>query len=240
MVEVSIVAPTMYEERAPEIAREIFRVFGKGVEVIIVDKSAAHYRKRFAKTGAKVIVQRSKGYESALMEGFRIAKGTRVLASIDPDGTYFVKDLKRVIDEADRGNYDFVSGNRSGCSDEAMRPYLKFGNRALAIIFDMMFLQRLGDVFSGSFAIKRSAFDAMRNVKPYHAGTIFFEMELSKRGFRLKNIPIGYGPRHGTKSKITKYKVVYGFQVFWGILKSRFGESAELIGSMFRGRFGSS
>ncbi|HUC38549.1 MAG TPA: hypothetical protein VL944_00265, partial [Candidatus Acidoferrum sp.] len=98
--------------------------------------------------------------------------------------------------------------------------------------------QRMRDVFSGSFAIKRKAFDTIRNVKTYHAGTIFFEMELAKRGFRLKNIKVSYMPRVGTKSKLAKYKVVYGFQVFMGILKSRFGETSELIADMLKSRFG--
>ena len=54
MVEVSIIAPTMYEERAPEIAKEIFKVFGKEVELIIVDKSSLGYRRLFKGTGARV------------------------------------------------------------------------------------------------------------------------------------------------------------------------------------------
>ncbi len=238
MVEVSIVAPTMHEERAPAIAREISRVFGERAEVIIVDKSAPGYRKRFRKTGARVMIQKAKGYEDAIMQGFRSAKGTRVLASIDPDGTYFVKDLKRIVEECDSGNYDFISGDRSGCSDEAMLPHLKFGNKVMALIFDILFLQRMADVFSGSFAMKRSAFDAIKHVKPYHAGTIFFEMELAKRGFRLKNMRISYEPRVGTKSKLAKSKVVYGFKTFREMLKVRGRETRLLLADMFRGRFG--
>ena len=238
MVEVSIVAPTMHEERAPEITKEIFKVFGKNVEVIIVDKSNRPYRRLFRKTGAKVIVQRTKGYEGAVMEGFRAARGTKVLASIDPDGTYSVRDLKRVVDAVVRGSYDFVSGDRSGCSNEAMLPHLKLGNFVLAVVFDLLFLQRMRDVFSGSFAMKRAAFDSIRNVKTYHSGTLLFEMELAKRHYRLKNVHVSYEPRRGTESKLAKSKVVYGFKTFREMLNVRGREAYHIISEMIEGRFG--
>ena len=238
MVEVSIIAPTMREERAPEVVKEIFKVFGNDVELIIVDKSDLTYRRLFKGTGAKVKVQRSKGYEYAIMEGFAVAEGTRVLASIDPDGTYLVSDLKRVVDEVKRGGADFASGNRSGCSLEAMEPYLKLGNFLFAMAFDVLFLQRMKDVFSGSFAMSRDAFESIRKVKPYYSGTLFFEMELAKRRFRLRNVHVSYGPRRGTKSKLAKSKTVYASRVLASILRDRWKEASYLLSELFRGRFG--
>ncbi len=238
MVEVSIIAPTMYEERAPEIAKEIFKVFGKGVELIIVDKSDLSYKRLFSGTGAKVVAQKSKGYEYAIMEGFAVAKGMKVLASIDPDGTYSVRDLKRIVDAVKRGDADFVSGDRSGCSTEAMEPYIKFGNFLFAVGFDALFLQGLKDVFSGSFAMKRNAFEIIRHVRPYYSGTLFFEMELAKRGLRLRNMHVSYEPRVGTKSKLAKSKTMYATRVLRSILRDRYSEGAALLSNMFRGRFG--
>ncbi len=233
---ISIVAPTMNEEMAPRIVRELFREFGNGVEVIVVDKSSPAYRKQFAGSGARVVVQKRKGYEDAIMQGFRMARGTAVLASIDPDGTYSVRDLRRVVDEVKSGRYDFVSGSRSGCSNEAMKPYIKLGNRLFALLFDLLFLKSMGDVFSGSFAMSRKSFELIRHIDPYQAGTIFFEMELAKRGCSMRNLHVSYAPRVGTKSKLARYKVVYGTKVFAGVLRSRFGESLSLLSGLFRGR----
>ena len=237
MPEVSIIAPTMNEERAPNIARELFRLFGSDIEVIIVDKSDSNYRKRFDRTGVKIVVQKSKGYEYAIMEGFRTAKGTRVLASIDPDGTYSVKDLRKIVEAVKNGEADFVSGDRSGCSTEAMEPYLKFGNFLFAMAFDVLFLQRMKDVFSGSFAISRNAFESIRKVNPYYSGTLFFEMELAKRHFRLRNAHVSYEPRRGTKSKLAKSKTVYASKVMVNILKDRWKQASYLLSELFRGRF---
>ncbi|MCL4379662.1 MAG: glycosyltransferase [Candidatus Marsarchaeota archaeon] len=237
MAEISIIAPTIKEERAPEIAKEIFKVFGKGIELIIVDKSDTHYRKLFRGTGATVRIQKSKGYEYAIMEGFSIAKGTKVLASLDPDGTYAVRDLKRVVDAVKSGKADFASGDRSGCSFEAMGPYLKLGNFLFAVGFDVLFLQRMKDVFSGSFAMSREAFESIRNVRPYYSGTLFFEMELAKRGFRLRNVPVLYAPRIGTVSKLAKSKTVYASRVLASILRDRWREASYLLSELFEGRF---
>ncbi len=238
MVEVSIIAPTMYEERAPEIAREIFRVFGRSVELIVIDKSDLSYKRLFGGTGARVVAQKSKGYEYAIMEGLAVAKGTRVLASLDPDGTYSVKDLKRIVGAVKRGDADFVSGDRSGCPAEAMDPYIKLGNFLFAMGFDLLFLQRLRDVFSGSFAMTREAYEQIRHVKPYYSGTLFFEMELAKRGLHLKNVPVSYVPRRGTKSKIAKSKTIYATKVLGSILRDRWNEGSSLLSNMVKGRFG--
>ncbi len=237
MVEISIIAPTMNEEHAPETVREIFRIFGKDVEVIVVDKSGPSYKKLFKKTGVKFIRQKSRGYEGAIMEGFAKASGTSVLASIDPDGTYSVSDLKRIVYAAKTQTYDFISGDRTGCSLEAMPRYIKFGNFMLALAFDILFLKRMKDVLNGSFAMKRYAFDAIKNISPYHAGTIFFEMELAKKGFRMKNIRISYKPRIGSESKIAKSKTRYGLKVLLGIGRGRAKESASILSEMFRKRF---
>ncbi len=238
MVEVSIIAPTMMEERAPEVVKEIFKVFGSDVELIIVDKSDLTYRRLFKGTGAKVKVQKSKGYEYAIMEGFSLAKGTKVLASLDPDGTYLVSDLKRVVDAVKRRDADFASGNRADCSFEAMQPYLKLGNFLFAMAFDVLFLQRMRDVFSGSFAMSRHAFESIKRVKPYYSGTLFFEMELAKRRFRLRNVRISYEPRRGTKSKLAKSKTVYASRVLTSILRDRWMQASYLLSELFRGRFG--
>ncbi len=237
MAEVSIITPTMNEERAPEIAKEIFKVFGNDVELIVVDKSDKHYRKLFKGTGARVKVQKSKGYEYAIMEGFAVSTGTKVLASLDPDGTYQVKDLKRVVDAVKRGKADFASGDRSGCSFEAMGPYLKLGNFLFAAGFDVLFLQRMKDVFSGSFAMSREAFESIRSIKPYYSGTLFFEMELAKKGFRLRNVHISYEPRIGTVSKLAKSKTIYASKVLANILRDRWKEASYLLSELFEGRF---
>ncbi|MGC8567961.1 MAG: glycosyltransferase family 2 protein [Candidatus Micrarchaeia archaeon] len=211
MHKLSIIVPTKNEENGPKIVRELMEAFGDGTEIIVVDKSNDEYYEALAKTKATVIRQRSQGYENAIMEGFAIASGD-ILASLDADGTYSVEDLKKVVNalESDE-RYDFVSGSRFGnMSKDAMEWHLKFGNIMLAKIFNLLYKQNMHDVLSGSFAMTRRAYEKIKNIEAYRAGTIFFEIEIIRKGYKIKDIPISYRARAGTKSKITKAKPVYG------------------------------
>ncbi len=208
----SVIVPTKDEKSAPSVIAGIYKTLGKDTEVIVVDKSSDEYRAPLQKTGARVLEQTTHGYENALMEGFLAAKGS-ILATIDADGTYTVDDLKKVVDElAGQEEYAFVSGSRmEKKTSDAMTTSIAFGNGFITWLFNFLYRSSMKDVLSGSFAMKREAFDSMRDEAPYRAGTVFFEIELVRRGYKIKNISIDYSARAGTASQITRSKPFYGF-----------------------------
>lgn len=209
----SIIVPTKDEPSAPSTIRELRRAFGSGAEILVVDKSDERHLKELRSTGAKVMIQTSTGYEAALMEGFRAARG-EVIATIDPDGTYSVSDFKRVVEKVRSGASDFASGNRFGdLKSGAMSTHIALGNRFLTWLFRQLYHKEIHDGLSGSFAMTRKAFDSIRDEEEYRAGTLFFEIELARRGFKLIDIPISYRPRVGSASKIAKVKPVYGLNI---------------------------
>ncbi len=210
----SVIVPTMNEEHAPSIIRQIYSELGRDTEIIVIDKSMPKMRKPLKDTGAKVVVQETTGYENALMEGFRMAKG-EIIASMDPDGTYEVGDLKKVVNELKNDKeFAFIGGSRLERADkDSMTPTIRFGNRFLAGWFNFLYRSRMGDVMNGIFAMKRDAFDTIRYLDAYRAGTPFFEIELVRRGFKIRSIPISYRPRSGSKSKISKVKPFYGVTI---------------------------
>jgi glycosyltransferase involved in cell wall biosynthesis len=213
MVSLSIIAPTMNEPTAPKTIRDLIRAFGRSAEIIVVDKSSEANRRQLVKTGAKVIKQESTGYENALMDGFRAANGS-IISTIDPDGTYSVEDFKRVVSAVRSGRADFVSGNRFGKLHEgAMTTSIALGNKFLTWLYRRLYKEEIHDVLSGSFAMTRKAFEAIRKEETYRAGTLFFEIELARRGFKLIDIPINYHPRVGSVSKISKAKPIYGMNI---------------------------
>ena len=213
MPELSIIAPTMNEPDAPKTILELVRSFGKSAEIIVIDKSNEKNRKELVRTGARVITQSSSGYENALMEGFRAARGG-IISTIDPDGTYSVEDFRRVVSAVASGKADFVSGNRFGKLHRgAMTPTIAFGNKFLTWLYRLLYKQRIHDGLSGSFAMTRKAFESIREEETYRAGTLFFEIELARRGFKLVDIPISYRPRVGSTSQISRAKPVYGMNI---------------------------
>jgi glycosyltransferase involved in cell wall biosynthesis len=217
----SIIVPTKNEATAPRVINELYSKLGKDIEIIIVDKSEPKLREPLYATGAKIIEQKSKGYTAALMEGFLAAHGD-IISTIDPDGTYSVDDFKKVVETLEIGDADFISGDRSSNKD-AIGSYLRFGNKFLTFLFNTLYKQRMHDALSGSFVMRRSAFDSIRSVKPgsNRAGTLFFEAALALHGQRIKEIPITYTERQGSKPQVTKSKPLLGIKIAFYTLKMR-------------------
>ncbi len=227
---VSVILPTIEEKAAFGIIDEIRKLM-PGSEIIVVDKSGEEYKKRIRAKGVTLVSQKSKGYENALMEGFASAHGS-LLATIDPDGTYEPEDLRKVVEAMVNQDADMVLGNRlHGKNKKVMEGYISFGNKNLAGIYNTLHKSKLHDVMPGIFAMRRQVFEAIREVEPYRAGTLFFIMEASKKGYnKMIDVPINYHERpEGTDSKLAKSKVVYGMGVAGHIIRSARDYSPLLI-----------
>ncbi len=210
---VSVVIPTVEEKSVFLLVKQIRKLLGKGTEIIIVDKSSDAYFRKLKATGAKVIRQRGRGVENAIIIGLREAKG-EYLASIDADGTHDPQGLVTGLRMAERGEADMVLGNRmSGLSHGSMQFYIRFGNWILSWLFSSLYHTKIHDVLTGLFVMKREAFEEIRKIEPYRAGIAFFAIELARRGYSVKETGIKYYVRKYGESKLTKSKFAYGFNV---------------------------
>lgn len=226
---VSVVIPTMNEESIFKLVGQIKNLLGRDTEIIIVDKSSDAYFKRLRTTGARVIRQRSKGVENAVMMGLRAANG-KYIASIDADGTHDPKGLVEALKMVESGKADFVLGNRMrGLSKGSMQRYIRFGNMMLSWLYSNLYHARVHDVLTGLFVMKREAFDEIRNIEPYRAGIAFFAIELARRGYSVKEVDIKYYKRAYGESKLTRSKFAYGFNVASHIVRQLRDYSPLLI-----------
>ncbi len=210
---ISVVIPTIEEESVFGLVKDIRRLLGSGTEIIIVDKSSRQYRIRLRSTGARIVHQRDRGVENAIMLGLRAANGG-ILASIDADGTHDISGLASGVRKIESGKTDMVLGNRMGHLEKgAMNPYIIAGNAFLSLLFSVLYRERVHDVLTGLFVMKRSAFESIRDEDPYRAGISFFAIELARRGYRIDEVDIEYYKRKYGKSKLTRSKLAYGVNV---------------------------
>ncbi|MEM3858381.1 MAG: glycosyltransferase family 2 protein [Candidatus Micrarchaeaceae archaeon] len=208
----SIIIATIEEESVFSLIKQLRRKFGNP-EIIIIDKSPDGYYKRLLSTGCVVIRQRDNGVENALMLGLSAAHGD-ILASIDADGTHSIDGIAKGISLIKEGKSDFVLGNRfAGIKKGSMPAYVRLGNRLLSAIYALVYGGKRLDILSGLFVMRRHAFDAIADIKPYRAGTAFFAIELATRGFRITEVPISYSKRKYGRSKLAKSKLLYGVGV---------------------------
>ena len=226
---VSVVIPTVEEKSVFKLVRQIRTILGRNTEIIIVDKSSDAYFKRLKATGAKIIRQKGRGVENAVMIGLREAKG-EYIASIDADGTHDPKGLAEALKLVESGKADFVLGNRmSGLTKGSMQMYIRFGNGMLSWLYSTLYHTKIHDVLTGLFVVKREAFEEIRNVEPYRAGIAFFAIELARRGYIVKEVDIKYYKRAYGESKLTRSKFAYGFNVASHIVRQLRDYSPLLI-----------
>lgn len=226
---VSVVIPTVEEESVFRLVRQIKGILGRETEIIIVDKSSDAYFRRLKATGARVIRQRGRGVENAVMVGLREARGDYI-ASIDADGTHDPKGLAEAMKIVESGKADFVLGNRmNGLTRGSMQLYIRFGNGVLSWLYSTLYHTKIHDVLTGLFVVKREAFEEIRKIEPYRAGIAFFAIELARRGYTVKEVDIRYYKRAYGESKLTRSKFAYGFNVASHIIRQLRDYSPLLI-----------
>jgi dolichol-phosphate mannosyltransferase len=215
----SIIIPTIEEEAIFTIIKRLKEIFPMGLEIIVVDKSSERYYRKLLEAHVKVIRQKDKGVENAIMLGLRNAKGS-ILASIDADGTHDLSGIAAGVEMVRKGEADLVLGNRFGkLGKGSMSPHIAIGNKLISKVYDITYQKKIHDVLTGLFVMNRKAFEAIKNVTPYRAGIAFFAIELANRGFEIKEVPIEYYKRTSGESKLTNSKVLYGIKVTSHIIR---------------------
>jgi dolichol-phosphate hexosyltransferase len=212
----SFVVPTLNEESsiagvlrafraaADEANRTLFRDAPVDWEVVVVDgASTDRTRELAAAEGARVIVERRRGYGRAYKTGFREARGD-VIATSDGDGTYPVETIpaavRRLLDEG----IDFLSGDRmTRVTRRSMTTEHRFGNGVLnlflRIAYHRYLLQLPGgtlvDSQSGYWVFRREVLDRVHLTSDGMAFSEELKVETIVRGLRFVEAPIAYGER---------------------------------------------
>ena len=124
----SILIPCLNEEKTISYcinkAKKFIATFDKKSEILIVDNGSTDKTVIIAKkNGARVVIEKNKGYGSALITGIKHAKGKYIIMG-DADGSYDFSNLNSFIKKFKQG-FDVVCGNRfkGGIETKAM-PFL--------------------------------------------------------------------------------------------------------------------
>jgi dolichol-phosphate hexosyltransferase len=212
----SFVVPTLNEERsigdvlrrfrraAEEANRTLFRDDPVVWEVVVVDGASTDRTPEIAEAeGARVLVERRRGYGRAYKTGFRETTG-ELIATSDGDGTYPVETIpaavRRLLDEG----FDFLSGDRmSQVTRRSMTTEHRIGNGVLNLFLRIAYHRYLGrlpggtlsDSQSGFWVFRRAVLDRVHLTSDGMAFSEELKVETVVRGLRFVEVPIAYGER---------------------------------------------
>lgn len=159
---ISIIIPTLNEQDGIEktihaIPKKRLSELGYELEIIIIDGNSTDLTREIARRmGARVVLEKRRGYGRAFKTGFSEAKGD-ILVTLDADGTYPAELIPQYVEELKEKELDFITANRfSKMQKGAMDTYHQFGNRMLSLFIRLLYSIDVRDSQSGMWIMSRS------------------------------------------------------------------------------------
>src|SRR5438270_2782270 len=207
---VSVVIPCLNEseniEACVTAARRALDAMDVPGEVVVADNSSEDDSARIAeRAGARVVVERRRGYGSAYLAGFGAARG-RYIVMADADLTYDFKEIPRFVTALAEGA-EMVIGDRMDNIQPGAMPWLHryVGNPILTGLLNLFFRTGINDAHCGMRALRR---DVLPRLDLRTTGMEFASemvIRASKENLKIAEFPIEYRPRGG-ESKLSSFR----------------------------------
>ena len=206
----SVVIPCLNEAenietcvRAARDALDEMHVVG---EVVVADNDSDDESALLAeRAGARVIVERRRGYGSAYLAGLAGSRG-RYIVMADADLTYDFDEIPRFVAALEDGA-EMVIGDRMKNIHPGAMPWLHryIGNPILTGLLNLFFRTGVNDAHCGMRALRR---DVLPRLDLRTTGMEFASemvIRASKEQLRIAEFPIEYHPRGG-ESKLSSFR----------------------------------
>ena len=174
--------------------------------MLVVDNDSEDRSAELAEAaGARVILERRRGYGSAYLAGFA-AHGASYIVMADADLTYDFGEIPRFVAELE-GGAELVMGDRMDNIKPGAMPWLHryIGNPILTGILNLFFRTGVGDAHCGMRALRRDVLPRLdlRTIGMEFASEMV--IRASKENLGSSEVPIEYHPRGG-ESKLSTFR----------------------------------
>ena len=207
---VSVVIPCLNEaeniQSCVTAALEALGRMGVQGEVVVADNNSEDDSARLAEeAGARVVVERRRGYGSAYLAGFEASRG-RYIVMADADLTYDFNEIPRFVAALEDGA-EMVIGDRMDNIQPGAMPWLHryVGNPILTGLLNLFFRTGISDAHCGMRALRR---EVLARLDLRTTGMEFASemvIRASKENLRIAEFPIEYHPRGG-ESKLSSFR----------------------------------
>jgi len=217
-----IVVPVYNEEGTVGELIDRVRSACPAAAVIVVDNASTDATVDVVRTrdGVRLVRHdRNLGYGASLRHGIEAGTGERVVM-IDADLEYFPEDIPAL--DAALAGADAVYGSRFlGGTHGARSALWSLGNRTVTALFNVLFRQRLTDLYTGLRGIRRAALPAGALGATGFAAVLEIAALVARRGGRIVEVPIRYAPRAAGRSKMRHARELVRFVALLVRLRAR-------------------
>jgi glycosyltransferase involved in cell wall biosynthesis len=189
------------EDSIGEVIGRIPRNFHPNIQIevlVIDDGSKDETVKRAKEAGADYIYsfQQNRGLGSAVRQGLEecIKMNADIGVMIDADNEYPPEQIPELIEPILRGESDYVMGSRFLGQIKGMKLHRRIGNYLFTGLQSLLLRTWIYDGQSGMRAFSRQAMQHAEVIHDYNYAQVL-TLNLKRKGFRLREIPIRYQVR---------------------------------------------
>lgn len=215
-MKVSVIIPTRDESGVIGL---VLKELPKNIidEVIVIDGHSTDTTEEEAKAQLrpgkdKFILQKKKGFGSALMQAFKAAKGD-VIVILNADGSHNPKDIPSLLKKIQEGATYIIASrySRGGRSDDDTT--IRFiGNRTLTFLTNLLHGTNVTDSLFFYTAITRKGLNKLRLSSSGFEFCIEMLIKAHKAGLKFAEVPVIERRRFAGESKVN------AFSAGWKIL----------------------
>lgn len=194
-----MILPVLDEAAAlPGVLAEMPRAFNP----IVVDNGSTDGSGALAaRLGAQVVRESQRGFGAACFAGL-LAASAPIVCFMDADGSLDPRELRQLVAPVVAGRADLVLGARTIVAAEAWPLHARVANRALALELRRRTGLRLRDL-GPMRAVRREALLSLGIVDRRFGWPLEMVLRAAHQGWRVREVPVSYGPRSGGRSKVT-------------------------------------
>ncbi|WP_037986417.1 glycosyltransferase family 2 protein [Thalassobacillus devorans] len=223
------------EESIVQVIRKVPRNFHPqvDVEILVINDGSTDRTVEVAKeAGADHIYTHTvnKGLGASVREGLKQSYqlGADIAVMIDADNEYPAWEIPELIQPILDGEYDYTMGSRFLGTIDGMRIHRRLGNYFFTFLQSVLLRKWIYDGQSGMRAFSRQAIQHAEIIHDYNYAQVV-TLNLVRKGFRVKEVPITYKVRSKGQSYI-KFRA-YMTSVFPAIVKemSRCHKKVDIV-----------
>lgn len=206
---VSLIIPTLNEAGAigrvlTEVPKNIIN------EIIVIDGHSTDNTEREVKPllrrgKDKFILQKKKGFGSALMQAFKESRGDIVII-MNGDGSHNPKDIKTLVKKIEQG-YEYVIASRysrgARSDDDTVIRFI--GNRILTFLTNLLHGSHVTDSLHFYTAITASGLKKIHPTSPGFEFCIEILIRAHRAGLRFAEVPVVERARYAGESKVNAF-----------------------------------
>lgn len=219
-----VIIPAYNEEES--IEKVVNSVYSENIDncdvLVVNDGSKDKTVQKVRNTKAILIdLPNNLGIGGAVQTGYLYAKKNDydIAIQLDGDGQHNPRYISELIDEIKKEN-DLVIGSRFvGEKDYKQTKLRMFGINLISFTIKFMTDTKIYDTTSGFRAANKNIIEEFADSYPYDYPEPITNMEIIKKGYKVKEIPVRMKQREAGKSSISAFKSIsYMFKVILSIL----------------------